>query len=44
MKRIWYIHLPNKNPFAMIVMDGAVDEAGALREARLIWPSLELVS
>lgn len=43
MKRVWTIKVPGKNPFSMVLMEGPLDQAGALREARLIWPDCEVL-
>lgn len=43
MKRIWQIKVPGHAPFSMVLMDGALDQEGALREARLIWANAEVV-
>ncbi|WP_275898089.1 hypothetical protein [Pseudomonas parafulva] len=42
MKRIWTVLIPGYRPFSMVLMDGPQDMAGALREARLIWPNCEV--
>ena len=37
-KKNWYITTPGYKPFPMILMDEALDHAGALAFARSIWP------
>lgn len=44
MKRNWTIVVPGYPPFPMILLDGELDYAGALREARGIWPNCEVVA
>lgn len=41
MKRVWTVTVGAKS-FQMVLMEGALDQAGALREARLIWPHCEV--
>lgn len=43
MKRVWTISVPGYRPFSMVLMEGALDHAGALREARLTWPDCEVL-
>ena len=42
MKRVWIVHVPGYSPFSMVLMEGPQDQAGALREAQLIWPACEV--
>lgn len=42
MKRIWTVHVPGYRPFSMVLMDGPLDQPGALRQARLIWLHCEV--
>ncbi|MEW2925000.1 hypothetical protein [Pseudomonas juntendi] len=42
MKRVWSVLIPGRRPFSMVLMDGTQDQAGALREAQLIWPMCEV--
>lgn len=41
-KRNWFIHLPGRKPFVMLVMDGPLTQSEALIEARKIWPNAEV--
>lgn len=41
MKRVWTVVVGPKS-FQMVLMEGALDQAGALREAQLIWPDCEV--
>lgn len=41
MKRVWTVIVGSKS-FQMVLMEGALDHAGALIEARLIWPHCEV--
>jgi hypothetical protein len=41
MKRVWTVIVGSKS-FQMVLMEGALDQAGALREAQLIWPHCEV--
>jgi len=41
MKRVWTVIVGSKS-FQMVLMEGALDRAGALAEARLIWPHCEV--
>ncbi|QZA71313.1 hypothetical protein AH02_44 [Pseudomonas phage AH02] len=38
-KRNWTVIVPGWRPFQMVLLDGALDHAGALAEARCIWPN-----
>jgi len=38
-KKNWAVTTPGYKPFPMILMDEALDHAGALAFARSIWPS-----
>lgn len=38
-KRNWIIHVPGYPKFSMVLLDGPLDHAGALHEARGIWPN-----
>lgn len=38
-KRNWTIHIAGWQPFQMVLLDGALDHAGALADARVIWPN-----
>lgn len=38
MKRIWTVKVGTRS-FSMVLMEEHLDHAGALREARMIWPS-----
>lgn len=40
-KRNWTVHAAGKT-FQMVVLDGAIDHAEALKSARLIWPKAEV--
>lgn len=40
-KRNWTVRAAGKT-FQMVVLDGAIDHAEALRSARLIWPLAEV--
>lgn len=42
MKRCWTVTTPGYRPFQMVLLDGLLDHAGALREARSIWPNCEV--
>lgn len=42
MKRVWTVRVPGYRPFSMVLMEGPQDQAGALREAQLIWPMCEV--
>lgn len=42
-KRTWTIRVEGYPPFQMVLLDGALDHAGALREARGIWPTCEVL-
>lgn len=42
MKRNWTIKVPGYPPFSMVLLDGVLDYAGALIEARGIWPDAEV--
>lgn len=42
MKRVWTVVVGPKS-FQMVLMEGALDQAGALLEARLIWPECEVL-
>jgi hypothetical protein len=37
-KKNWYVTAPGYKPFPMILLDEALDHAGALAFARSIWP------
>ncbi|WDY60374.1 hypothetical protein [Pseudomonas sp. PSKL.D1] len=41
MKRVWTVIVGTKS-FQMVLMEGALDCAGARREAELIWPGCEV--
>lgn len=41
MKRVWTVIVGPK-AFQMVLMEQTLDHAGALREARLIWPNCEV--
>lgn len=41
MKRVWTVVVGPKS-FQMVLMEGPMDQAGALREAQLIWPCCEV--
>jgi hypothetical protein len=38
-KKNWYATTPGYKPFPMILLDEALDHAGALAFARCIWPA-----
>jgi len=40
-KRNWTVHASGRS-FQMVVLDGDIDYAAALRSARLIWPDAEV--
>lgn len=42
MKRVWTVKVSGKS-FSMVLMEQSLDQAGALREAQLIWPDCEVV-
>jgi len=37
-KKNWYVTTPGHKPFPMILLESALDQAGALAFARSIWP------
>lgn len=37
-KKNWAVTTPDRKPFPMIMLDEAMDHAGALAWARSIWP------
>lgn len=41
-KRTWTIRVPGYPPFQMVLLEGELDHAGALSEARGIWPKAEV--
>lgn len=41
-KRNWRVTVPGYPPFSMVLLDGELDHAGALREARKIWLDCEV--
>jgi hypothetical protein len=41
-KRTWTIHVAGYPPFQMVVLDGEINQAQALHEARGIWPNCEV--
>jgi hypothetical protein len=41
MKRVWTVKVGTKS-FSMVLMEQSLDQAGALREAQLIWPECEV--
>ncbi len=41
MKRTWTVIVGTKT-FSMVLMEESLDRAGALREARMIWPACEV--
>ncbi len=43
MKRTWTITVGARR-FSMVLLEQALDHAGALREARLIWPACEVAA
>jgi hypothetical protein len=42
MKRTWTVRVKGYRPFSMVLLDGELDHAGALAEARSIWPACEV--
>lgn len=42
MKRTWTVHVKGYRTFSMVLLDGELDHAGALAEARSIWPTCEV--
>lgn len=42
MKRTWTVHVAGYAPFSMVSLECELDYAGALRDARLIWPNAEV--
>lgn len=38
-KRNWTVLVEGYEPFPMILLDGELDQAEALKAARLIWPN-----
>ena len=41
MKRVWTVTVGTKS-FSMVLMEQSLGQAGALREAQLIWPECEV--
>lgn len=41
-KSTWTIRVTGYPPFQMVVLDGAIDHAAAVIEARCIWPRCEV--
>ena len=41
MKRVWTVVVGTK-AFQMVLMEQSLDQSGALREAKLIWPECEV--
>lgn len=41
MKRVWTVKVGHKS-FSMVLMEQSLDQAGALREAQMIWPECEV--
>jgi len=41
-KRTWTVHVEGYPPFQMVTLDGEIDRAQALHEARGIWPNCEV--
>lgn len=41
-KSTWTIRVTSYPPFQMVVLDGAIDHAAAVIEARAIWPKCEV--
>jgi hypothetical protein len=42
-KRTWTVTVAGYRPFQMVLLDGALDYAQALAEARGIWPNCEVM-
>ena len=43
MKRCWIVTTPGYAPFQMVSLEGEIDHAKALRDARVIWPNCWVV-
>lgn len=41
-KRNWTVIVPGNAPFPMLSLDGEMDQAEALKAARLIWPKAQV--
>ena len=41
-KSTWTIRVTGYPPFQMVVLDGSIDHASAVIEARAIWPTCEV--
>lgn len=41
-KRNWTIHVEGWKTFQMVVLEGELDQAEALKSARLIWPNAQV--